>query len=396
MRGGEGPSAAGHLIETFGRFAVGGSLVVGLVDLPHPPHRQLRGRSPRARTASPRWRPASPSTPCPASRCRSTPTSPPALIDDRGREAHAARTWSTRPSSSEPWTAQRSSSAATPVAGLAITGINIVGGLIAGVAARPPVAIASAAETFTLLTVGDGLVSQIPALLVSTAAGLVVTRAAGRECSAPRWEHRSSESPDRSRIAAGVLVAIGLFPGMPLLAFLAWLAAAFLLSRDVGHGSPEGRCRASRAAREDRKGAPKSDADSCSTLDTLELEVGMGSLVRLIDLGKGGELPGRVTALRGRLLSDLGVVLPSVHLRDNLGSTANSVSAACCAEWKSAKGMAYVDRADGARPLGARPGHRGACPVPRSRLRLAWRCGSSPRDRARAERAGLTVVDPPR
>jgi flagellar biosynthesis protein FlhA len=382
LHGGEGAGAAGHLIETFGRFAVGGSLVVGLVIfliLLVVNFSVITKGAGRVSEVAARFTLDA----MPGKQMSIDADLAAGIVDDR--EAKARRSALER--EAEFFGAMDGASKfvrGDAVAGLAITAINIVGGLVAGLM-RDHVSLAQAAETYTLLTVGDGLVTQLPALLVSTSAGLVVTRAAG--------DHLGSQMgaqvfgrPRALSTAAAVLAALGLIPGMPLFAFWSVGGALWLLSR--------------RAVRADRAGAlkPKSAepkaADRVQDLlavEALELEVGFG-LVPLIDLAKGAELPGRVTALRKQLASDLGVVLPSVHLRDNLRLDANQYRV-LLRGLEIGKGVAHPDRLMALDPSGSTPaidGLRGQDPA--FGLPAVW---VLPSDRARAEAAGLTLVDPP-
>jgi flagellar biosynthesis protein FlhA len=271
------------------------------------------------------------------------------------------------------------------VAGLAITGINLVGGLITGLV-RDHLTLAQAAETYSLLTIGDGLVSQIPALLVSTGAGIVVTRAAGSDDLGTAVGAQMFGNPRVLTTAAAVLSVLGLLPGMPLAAFLSVGGFLYVLARRAAA--------AARAAAEPR--VPKPEAtkgperiQDLLAVEALELEVGY-ALVPLIDLGKGGELPGRVTSLRKQLASELGVVLPSVHLRDNLRLEPAQYRV-LLRGMEIGKGVAHADRVMALDPSGQEPrveGLRGHDPA--FGLPAVW---VPPADRARAEALGLTIVD---
>jgi flagellar biosynthesis protein FlhA len=276
------------------------------------------------------------------------------------------------------------------IAGLVITCINIIGGLIAGVG-RDHMGISAAVETFTILTIGDGLVSQIPALLVSTAAGIIVTRASsgtrlGAELGRQMFGQRRT-----LKHAAVVMLGIGLLPGMPLLAFGALATMAFVLSRREPPKAPTAAAAQAAAA---AAGGPKAETiGSLVDLDTLELEVGHG-LLSIIDLERGGELPGRVTALRKQIAGELGIVIPAVHLRDNLRLDANEYRIKLRGLDLSS-GIAYVDRVMALDPSGNTPRLDGLdvlhAKEPAFGLPALW---VLPGDRPRAEAAGLTVVDP--
>jgi len=383
LHGGEGPGAAGHLIETFGRFAVGGSLVVGLVIfliLLVVNFTVITKGAGRVSEVAARFTLDA----MPGKQMSIDADLAAGIIDDR--EAKSRRTQLEK--EAEFFGAMDGASKfvrGDAVAGLAITGINIVGGLVAGLL-RDHVPLAQAAETYTLLTVGDGLVSQLPALLISTSAGIVVTRAAG--------DHLGTQvgvqifgRPRALATAAGVLGALGLLPGMPLLAFWGVGGALWLLSRRAVRAERLASAPSSKPLAE--KGPEK--VQDLLAMEALELEVGF-ALVPLIDLAKGAELPGRVTALRKQLASDLGILLPSIHLRDNLRLDANSYRVLLRGQ-EIGSGTAHPERLMALDPSGAAPaidGLRGHDPA--FHLPAVW---VLPAERARAEAAGLTLVDPP-
>jgi flagellar biosynthesis protein FlhA len=385
LHGGEGASAAGHLIETFGRFAVGGSLVVGLVIfgiLLVVNFAVITKGANRVSEVAARFTLDA----MPGKQMSIDADLAAGIVDDR--EAKARR--SLLEKEAEFFGAMDGASKfvrGDAVAGLAITAINIVGGLVAGLL-RDHVSLSQAAETYTLLTVGDGLVSQLPALLVSTSAGIVVTRAAGDHLGTSM----GAQVFGRPRVlatAAAVLTALGLLPGMPLAAFGAVAAGLWLASRRARSAEAAARAQP-RAAPSDEKKGPERIQDLLA-VEALELEVGFG-LVPLIDLAQGAELPGRVTALRKQLAADLGIVLPSVHLRDNLRLDANAYRV-LLRGLEIGKGVAHADRLMALDPSGAAPaidGVRGQDPA--FGLPAVW---VPPSDRARAEAAGLTLVDAP-
>ncbi len=190
-------------------------------------------------------------------------------------------------------------------------------------------------------------------------------------------------------MASVVLVALGFLPGMPLLAFGMVGGALFLAGR---------RAQAKQAAAAAGPAHPRADevakggerVQDLLALDALELEVGYG-LVPLIDLGRGGELPGRVTALRKQLAGELGIILPSVHLRDNLRLEANQYRV-LLRGMEIGKGMALAERIMALDPGGATPAIEGMRGVdPTFGLAAVW---IVPADRPRAEAMGLTLVDP--
>jgi flagellar biosynthesis protein FlhA len=382
LDGSTGPSAAGHLIETFGRFAVGGSLVVGLVIfliLLIVNFAVITKGSTRVSEVAARFTLDA----LPGKQMAIDADLASGIIDDR--EAKGRRSALER--ETEFFGAMDGASKfvrGDAVAGLAITGVNIVGGLAAGLL-RDRLSFASAVETYTLLTVGDGLVSQMPALLVSTAAGIVVTRAAGTDLGSQVGAQIFGK-PRVLVTAAVVLLALGLLPGMPLLAFGAVAGALVLLSRRAT-------AKAEAAAAVPPRPKPEDDGterpQTLLALDALELEVGY-ALVPLIDVARGGELPGRVTALRRQLATELGIVLPSVHLKDNLRLEANAYRV-LLRGIEIGRGVAHPDRLMALDPSGNAPaieGLRGQDPA--FGLPAIWIAQT---DRARAETAGLTLVD---
>ncbi|MDI6638750.1 MAG: flagellar biosynthesis protein FlhA [Bacillota bacterium] len=202
------------------------------------------------------------------------------------------------------------------IAGIIITLVNILGGIIIGmVQLRMPVM--QALQTFALLTVGDGLVSQIPALLISTATGIIVTRAAAQSNFGQEVTTQLLAQPRAVAIAAGMLVLFGLVPGLPKVPFFLIAAAAGALSYAMT-GAERARAKAEEEA-EKAPPAPKQPENVMSLLavDPLELEIGYG-LVPLADESEGGNLLERVTMVRRQVAVDLGLVLPHIRIRDNI------------------------------------------------------------------------------
>jgi len=206
------------------------------------------------------------------------------------------------------------------VAGLLIMGINIVGGLVAGVA-QHGMSFADAGRTYTLLTIGDGLVAQIPALVISTAAGVVVSRVATEQDVGQQMAGQLFSNPDVLFITAGILALMGLIPNMPHVAFL-------LLAAILGAGGwalrRAQRERLARQAREPAQARAAAEAaaaeaswDDVAMVDPLSLEVGY-RLIPLVDHAQNGELLHRIRSLRKKFAQDVGFLPPVVHIRDNL------------------------------------------------------------------------------
>ncbi|MDO9710024.1 flagellar biosynthesis protein FlhA [Paracraurococcus lichenis] len=197
------------------------------------------------------------------------------------------------------------------IAGLIITAINLVGGLGIG-ALRHGLGLAEAATTFATLTVGDGLVSQIPALLVSVAAGIVVTKGGGEERADEVLGRQLAGGWKPMALAAGAAAVLGLLPGMPLIPFLALAGAAGATAWT--------RREADRRAGEAPPEAPAATAEppvaEALRLDLLRLELGYGLLA--LAAGEAPRLTEQIRALRRSMAQDMGFVLPSVRIQDNL------------------------------------------------------------------------------
>jgi flagellar biosynthesis protein FlhA len=382
--GAEGPGAAGHLIETFGRFAVGGSLVVGLVIfliLLVVNFTVITKGSNRVSEVAARFVLDA----MPGKQMAIDADLAAGLVDDR--QARSRR--ETLEREAEFFGAMDGASKfvrGDAMAGLAITAINLLGGLTIGIL-RDHMSVAQAAETYSLLTVGDGLVSQIPALLVSTGAGIVVTRSAGADLGT-QVSAQIFGRPSVLKTTALVLTTLGFLPGMPLPAFAA-LAGVLLIAAKRGEAAAAAP-RAKAADEGETTKGPERIQDLLA-VETLEVEVGY-ALLSLIQLENGGELPGRVTALRRQIASDLGIVLPSVHLRDNLRLDANAYRV-LLRGIEIGKGAAWCDRLMALDPAGGTPPLDGIrVQDPAFGLPAVWVQQAS---RQRAEALGLTLVDAP-
>ncbi len=197
------------------------------------------------------------------------------------------------------------------VAGLVITAINIIGGLIIGVLQKG-MPVVDAATTYTILTIGDGLVSQIPALLISTAAGIVVSRAGKESDIGKDITSQVLVNPKAMFTVSGVLLALGFVPGLPHMPFFLIAAASgglgYILTR-----MPSGE---ETAEEPEESEAEEPKIESFLELDPLSLEIGYG-LIPLVD-ESGGELLGKIKAMRRQLAAELGFVVPPIHIKDNL------------------------------------------------------------------------------
>jgi flagellar biosynthesis protein FlhA len=204
------------------------------------------------------------------------------------------------------------------VAGILITLINIVGGFVIGVAMKG-MSVTDALRTYTLLSIGDGLVTQIPALLVSTASGIIVTRAASTSNMGADLTRQLSRQPRAILVAAAVLVLFAIVPGMPTLTFLVLGAA----TGGIGYVTREAQKKQELQAREDSKkkeakpAAPKERTEDLLKVDAIGLEIGYG-LIPMVDTNQGGDLLERISTLRKSLATELGMVVPPIRIRDNI------------------------------------------------------------------------------
>ena len=205
------------------------------------------------------------------------------------------------------------------IAGLLITFINIIGGIIIGVS-QQSMGFGAAARAYTLLTVGDGLVTQIPALIVSTAAGLLVSKAGIRESTDRALGRQFASYPKALGVSAGVMLLIGLLPGMPMLPFLLLGGGAGWLARVVDQAAKAAAAKA--AAQPEAMAAAAADAEetmaSILRMDELKLEIGY-ALMPLVNGQSGQErLTEQIKALRRQLAAEMGFVMPSVRIVDNV------------------------------------------------------------------------------
>ena len=206
------------------------------------------------------------------------------------------------------------------VAGILILLINIIGGLIVGVI-QHDLSAGEAAKTYTLLTIGDGLVAQIPALIISTAAGLVVTRVGGDDRDiGTQVGQQVFGNPAVLILTASILAVLGLIPGMPNLVFLLLAAAigafAWWRQRAPAIEAAKAAIKAPPPVAEPRENTEASWAD-VAPVDMLGLEVGY-RLIPLVDKGQDGELLKRIRGLRKKFAQEVGFLAAPVHIRDNL------------------------------------------------------------------------------
>ena len=204
------------------------------------------------------------------------------------------------------------------IAGIIIVVVNIVCGLLLGVI-QHGMTFADAAQKFTLLTVGDGLVAQIPALVISTAAGIVVTRTGGTSGLSEELSSQIFVHPKAMFLCSALLVILALIPGLPFWPFVLLAVAFYYLGRYSGREVLRREALiASSLADEKNKNEGKSDSiEALLHLDTLALEVGV-EIVPLVDTAQDGEVLERIVSARKQLAQDLGIIVPMVMIRDNI------------------------------------------------------------------------------
>lgn len=317
LHGSEGSSAAGKVIEAFGQFVVGGNYIVGFVIFIALIAIQYLVVSHGAvRTAEVTARFTLDAMPGKQMAIDSDLNTGLINADQaRHRREQVAREAEFCGSMDGAARFSQRDSLAT----ILITAINIVAGFLIGVF-QQGVPFQQALKTYTILTVGDGLVAIIPSLLVSVAGGIVVTRAAANHSLGTEIGRQIFRTARPLWIVGGVLIALALIPGMPKISFLALGGCSmFAASKLKLESSAESAAKEKTAAtKAEKAGVPAVDPmDAVMKLDELMLEVGIG-LVPLVDAKQGGQLLSRVKSLRKNLAQTLGFLVPSIHITDNL------------------------------------------------------------------------------
>ena len=280
------------------------------------------------------------------------------------------------------------------IAGLIITAVDIVGGLIVGVV-QHGMTMGAAANRFALLTVGDGLVSQIPALVVSTAAGIVVTRAgSGQDKLSKQITQQLFPHARILLIAAGALLFFAIVPGMPKISFI---LIAFILGVSgylmIRKNKADAVAADEKEAEEEKDKPPKPEEEEVKDLlemDTLELEIGFGLIV-LVDVNQGGTLLNRIKSIRRQIALEMGFIVPPVRIRDNLQLETNSYNLLLKGV-KCASGIVYPDKLMVMNPAGNLDDVEGVkAKEPAFGLPAKW---IEEIEKENADIAGYTIVDP--
>jgi len=207
------------------------------------------------------------------------------------------------------------------IAGILITVVNILGGFSIGVF-QQDMGVGEAAQVYTLLTIGDGLVSQLPALVVSTAAGLVVTRAATDKNLPNQLISQLLNQPYAFLIASAILFFFGMIPGLPHFPFFLMSIIAGTIGFNKFKDTSKKALIDSRKKEEDAKAPTPERVESILPLDIMELEVGY-ELIPLVDADSNGELLDRIKSVRRQFALEMGFIVPPLHIRDNLQLKSN-------------------------------------------------------------------------
>jgi flagellar biosynthesis protein FlhA len=274
------------------------------------------------------------------------------------------------------------------IAGVLITLINIVGGLVIGVF-QQDLDVHTAMQNYTLLTIGDGLVSQIPALIISTGAGILVSRAAGEGDMGTDFARHFGSQPRALALASGVVAVVGLLPGLPLVPFTSLAAVlAFLAYR--ARQAMIRTAQQPEADVEPRRPHGPEPVESLLPLDPLELEVGYG-LIPLVDEEQQGELLDRIRLIRRQFALEMGLVVPPLHVRDNLQLKPGEY-AICIRGNEVARGELMPDHFLAMEPGDVKRRVEGIPTVePAFQLPALWISSSKKEE---AQIAGYTVADP--
>lgn len=316
LHGAEGASAAGKVIEAFGQFVVGGNYVVGFVlflaliaiQYMVVSHGSVRTAEVTARFTLDAM---------PGKQMAIDADLNAGLINEeeaRSRRSQIAREAEFYGAMDGAARFNQRDSLATVL----ITAINIVAGFLIGVF-QQGIPFQEALKTYTVLTVGDGLVTIIPSLLVSVAGGMIVTRASTDSTLSIDLGAQLLRKRSPLWIGAGVMGALALIPGLPKFSFLFMSGLLVFLARRISPATTEAE---TKSAAETHKGKAKGAAtvdpiENALKLDELMLEVGLG-LVPLVDTNQGGQLLNKVRLLRKHLATQLGFLVPSIHITDNL------------------------------------------------------------------------------
>lgn len=282
------------------------------------------------------------------------------------------------------------------VAGLIITAINIIGGLALGVL-QHGMPVGEAASVFTILTIGDGLVGQIPALIISTSAGIIVTRA-GNDSSAGSFSKQLAKqlfpNPKTLFIAGGILIFFAIIPGMPKLSFIIvggiLIGFGVLIHKKVKIGGSAEEEEEAENSEEKPPAPEEEEVKELLEMDTMELEIGY-AIIPLVDTDKGGTLLNRIKSIRRQIALEMGFIVPPVRIRDNLQLDADEYVVLLHGV-RTAKGSVMPDRYMVMNPEGPMDDIQGIpTKEPAFGLPAKW---VDEVEKEKAELSGYTIVDP--
>ncbi|MFI8609099.1 flagellar biosynthesis protein FlhA [Pseudomonas sp. AOB-7] len=282
------------------------------------------------------------------------------------------------------------------IAGLLILFINLIGGIAIGVL-QHGLPFAEAGKVYTLLTIGDGLVAQIPSLLLSTAAAVMVTRVSTSEDMGAQVNRQMFASPRALAVAAAIMITMGLVPGMPHFSFISLGLVAAGAAYWIANKQRKTKEEEVREVQRQQELLPAQKAqevkelgwDDVTPVDMVGLEVGY-RLIPLVDRNQGGQLLARIKGVRKKLSQEMGFLMPSVHIRDNLDLAPNAYRLTLMGV-SVAEAEVYPDR-----ELAINPGQvfgplNGiAAKDPAFGLEAVW---IDPSQRDQAQSLGYTVVD---
>jgi len=276
------------------------------------------------------------------------------------------------------------------IASIIILAINIIGGFLIGVI-QFDMELADAARRFTILTIGDGLVTAIPSLLISVAGGIITTRAASESNLGADVARQLFVNPMPLAIGSGFLFFLGLVPGLPFVPFfILGATTGFLAYRRFGEQRTERLALEKIRAEKAEADKPRDRVEGLLKIDLLGIEMGYG-LIRYVDASQGGDFLDRIKSIRRQIALELGLIVPPVHITDNLQLNPRQYSILLKGV-EIARGELVQDHLLAINPGTAREEIQGVPTVePAFGLQARW---IKSQDRERAQLAGYTLVDP--
>jgi flagellar biosynthesis protein FlhA len=388
LHGSEGTSAAGHVIESFGQFVIGGNYIIGFVMflvILAIQYIVINHGATRIAEVTARFTLDA----MPGKQMSIDADLNSGLINED--EARFRRRQLQR--EAEFYGAMDGAIKFTQrdaVASILVTAINILAGIVIGVV-QYDMGVLDALQTFTVLTIGDGLVTAIPALLISVTGGLITTRAASESNLGEDVSKQLLVNPRPVAIGAGVLFGFGMIPGLPHMAFfvLATMTGVIAYFSNVKSKGDQVRVQRDKASQA-QKAIPPEKIESLLKLDPLGIEIGYG-IISLVDINQGGDFLSRVKSIRRQIALEFGIVVPPIHITDNLQLEQREYLI-LLKGMEIARGQLYVDSFLAIDGGGVRQPMQGIpTQEPTFGLPAVW---IRPQDKDQAQLAGYTVVDP--